>query len=153
MNFKGYVDSLKKTIINDKIHPNLRTLGLIIFKDNDYDKDVEFLTPKKEIIKVNPSAIIAPFSSTSFVNTRKAIDDLTRKNVSLHQTASQILNCLVMDVYPNDIDFADSVKLARAIILLAKEAMKDKNLQEDDDVILLKNKIEEISKLIPDLII
>ncbi len=153
LNFKGYVDSLKKIITNEKIHPNLRTLGLIIFKDNEYDKDVEFLTPKKEIIKVNPNKIIAPFSSIAFAETRAIIDDLAKKNVSLHETASQLLNCLVMDVYPSDIDFAEPNKLARAIILLAKEAMKDKNLTEDEDIILLKNKIEEISKLIPDLII
>ncbi len=152
LNFKGYVSALKKVIVNEKIHPTLRTFGLIIFKDNDYDGEIEFLTSLHEVRKLNPKTLIAPFTSKTFFETRKCLEELGKKNVSLLQTSVQLLNNLVMDVYPDDIDFAIPTKLARAIYLLAKEAMNEKNLEEDEDIILIKNKIKEISSKIPSLV-
>ncbi len=153
LNFKGYVDALKTVIVNEKIHPNLRTFGLIVLKENEYDKEVEFLTPTKELIKVNPHKLEAPFCSKAYFEVRKGIDELAKKDVSMHQTAFQLLNCLVMDLYPSDINLAEPLKVARAIILLAKESMQQKNINEDDDIILLKNKISDIAKEIPDLVL
>ncbi len=152
-NFQGYVDSLLLMIKKEKVHPNLRTLGLISLKENEYDKEVEFLSNNKGLIKVTPSKIEPPFTSTSYQNAANYLVSHSQKNVTVDRVAMQLLNCLVLDLYPDDISFGDDVLLAKALISLAKDHINDKNSKDSKEVILLKNKINDILKKTPELVI
>lgn len=152
-NFMGYLDSLLIMIKNENVHPNLRTFGLILLKDNEYNKEVKFLSNNKGLIKVTPSKIEPPFTSKTYQFVADYLPSHTEKNITLERVALQLLNCLVIDLYPFDIDLASGQVLAEAIISLAKDHIKDKNNDVNDDVVFIKNKISDILNSTPELII
>ena len=149
-NLNLYIDSLKKMLIREDVHPNLRTFGLILLVENQYDKEIKFLF-KGKCLNVIPSKLVPPFTSNTYQQVANYLKDHCLKNVTLYQTSLSLINNLVIDCYPNDIDLADSSLLGKALISLAHDYINEKEIDIPADVIFIKNKIKDILDSTPEL--
>lgn len=148
-NLSIYIDSLKKFLMRKNIHPNLLTYGLILLVDEKYNEEISYFY-KDKLIKLNPSKLNPPFVGKSYGEITTRIHDKSDKNITIQQTALSLLNYLVLDLYPVDIDKYDSSDLGDALVLIAKEYINDKN--EDPSLnSVLKDEIKSIIEKTPTL--
>ncbi len=147
-NLQMYVHSLKKFMLRKDVHPNLRTFALILLVDNKYNEKVSFLS-REGIVEVNPSLIVPPFSSSSFNAVTKFVFENSERNVSLQETALHLVNCLVIDVYPKDIDYASSLVMGQAFIEIAKDYIQIPTGEITKEVLSIKEKIKAIIESTP----
>jgi len=146
-NLSRYVDSLVTFINRSDVHPNMRTYGLIILKDEKYETKVSFLSSKGETIEVIPSKLMAPYFTDNFNNVLKFIDEYSERNITLKDTATHLFNCYILDTYPEDIYKDDILELSKAFINLAKKFLAMPTLEVSE----LEEKVAKIIESTPPL--
>ncbi len=133
------------------VNPNFRVYALIYLVDHAFKHDVNYLG-RDGLMVVNPSKIKPPFTSKTFYEATEMISKKAMQNVTIRDTALHLINCLVLDLYPNDIDLASPDMLSDAIILIAKDYIKESYNESNEKLIELKNKIRKIIESTPALI-
>lgn len=151
-NLNTYIDSLRIFLTRKEVNPNFRTYGLILLVDNKYDEDVMFLS-KDGLLKINPNKITPPFTSPAFNKITELVFKLSERNVTLQETALHLVNCLVMDVYPNDINFDTNENMAQAFIALGSDYIKQNYETLSPNIEKLKQKIKDIIESTPPIMI
>ncbi len=149
-NFNAYVDSLLPILKNENIHPTLRTYALIVLVENSYNKSTLFLKGTN-MMSVLPSELTPPFLSDVHNSLIEKIHSLSNNNISLENTAIQLLNYYSMDIYPEVILKEDIDKTSKALIALAKQYLSMENVEKDEEINALKNQIELIINSTPAL--
>ncbi len=149
-NFDMYKDSLEKVLTKGDVHPSLRTYALIVMVDNHYNKDIHFLHGKF-IIKVNPSKLNPPFMNKTHEAVVNKVHEVAQNNISLENTALQLLSYYVMDIYPNIIKEEATDITSKAIVALAKKYLSIKDEEENKDVSKKVKEIEDIINSTPSL--
>lgn len=149
-NLNIYIDSLKIFMTREDVNPNFRTYALILLVDQKYDGEIEFLSMNGSI-KVNPVKLTPPFMSNEFNEVCKAITELSKNNVSLCETGLHLFNCFIIDTYPSNIFDRGTDLLARAIIVIAKQYLGEKEVDEDAEVIEYSSKIRSIIESTPEI--
>ena len=143
-NFNAYAPSLEKLLTKGDVHPSFRTFALIVMVDNKYDKDVHFLRGKF-IHKVNPSKLTPPFVSESFQKVTNQIHLLCNNNITLDNTALQLLSYYSMDIYPQQIKEGSEEVTSKAFVALANKYLNTPQTELDEDV---KKKVKELEDVI-----
>ena len=142
-NLSSIIDSLKVLFKRSDVRSDFRAFALFALMEQDYSKEVEFLT-NTGIVKVIPSQLKTPFEDERFVAVMNKIDSLSEHNVTLKETANQLFSSYVFDTFPNDI-YVDGIdELAKAIISIAKEYIREEVNETDQKVIALKSKIKTV---------
>ena len=149
-NFNGYVESLEKVIKNPNVHPSLRTYGLIVMVENSYKKPVSFLKGET-LLKVIPAELTPPFLNESQDQIMKHLHESCENNVSLENTAIQLLNYYTMDIYPEVIKKEDTELVYKAIVALARKYLQMEEVERNEDVLREMGKIELIINSTPTL--
>lgn len=154
-NLKNYninllIDSLKKFMKRDDVHPNFRTYILILLIDNKINEEFEFLSING-IIKINPVKLEPPFMSNSFNEVCEKITNKGDKNVSLIETALHLYNCFIIDTYPIDVLKANSEELSDCFIYIAKTYLNIEISLINEKISLLAKKIKQIIESTPEI--
>ena len=149
-NLNIYIDSLKKFLVRQDVHPNFRTYGLILLVDNKFDEEVEFLS-LNGYIKVNPTKIIPPFMSKEFNEVCRLITEKSDKNMTVCETALHLFNCYVIDTYPLDIYGDDKEVIAEAIINIAYLYLGQDVSSKDENIHKTTIKIKSIIEGTPEI--
>lgn len=149
-NFNAYKEALEKILTKGDVHPSLRTYALIVMVDNKYNKDVMFLHGKF-IKKLNPSKLTPPFMSDVHKAILDEIHNLSMNDISLENTAIQLLNYYLMDIYPNVLKLEDASLTGKAIVNLAKKYLNILLKEQDENVNKKMDEIETIINSTPSL--
>lgn len=149
-NINIYIDSLKIFLNRDDVNPNFKTYGLILLVDQKYDEEISFKTIK-EIVKINPSKLVPPFTSKEFNDVCKAITEQSQNNVSLCETALHLLNCFIIDTYPLDIFKKGVELLSKAMVVIAKQYLGEKDIKEEEKVLEFASEIKHIIESTPEI--
>ena len=149
-NVNIYIDSLKKFLIREDIHPNFRTYGLILLVDNKYDEEISFLSIKG-IIKVNPNKLFPPFMSKEFNEVCRLISEKANQNITLTETALHLFNCFIIDTYPINIYDKSAEDLSNAFIYIANQYLNINVSSVDENTMKIINNIKYILESTPDI--
>jgi hypothetical protein len=149
-NVNIYIDSLKKFLIREDIHPNFRTYGLILLVDNKYDEEISFLSIKG-IIKVNPNKLFPPFMSKEFNEVCRLISEKANQNITLTETALHLFNCFIIDTYPINIYDKSAEDLSNAFIYIASQYLNINVSSFDENTMKIINNIKYILESTPDI--
>lgn len=148
-NLNLYIDALLKFIKRSDVHPNFRTYGLILLVDNKYDANISFLLMGK-IINVNPSKINPPFLDKTYNLLTEKIYFLTTKDISLQEISLHLLNCYIIDTYPNEIKYSNLDNLAKTFVSIGKDYLSQKD-SIDPEVLEIKNNVKKVIESTPNI--
>ena len=81
----------------------------------------------------------------------KLITEYSKNNVSLCETAFHLFNCFVIDTYPLDIFHRGNELLAKSIVVIAKQYLGEKEIDESAEVIEFASKIRSIIESTPEI--
>ncbi len=140
--FKDYKESIKKTLINDKLPQELRSVALAITIDNKCDEELDFLSIEG-LIKVKPLGLIPPHQTPRFKTIYKFIEDLSDNDFTVKKNALNIFNLYNLISFPSN-DGLDEKDIAEASIYLSKKYMANKEVKVNDKINEIATKIEKI---------
>ena len=149
-NLNIYIDSFKIFLKREDVNPNFRTYALILLIDEKFDEEVELLS-RGGIIKVNPTKIKPPFTGEKFNLTCKLITEKCNHDISMIETALHLLNCYIIDTYPEDIFDVDLEKLSSAFIRIAEIYLNKELSSNDEEINKLAIEIKEIIESTPEI--
>ena len=149
-NINIYIDSLKIFLKREDVNPNFRTYALILLIDEKVNLEIEFLS-RKGIIRVNPSKLVPPFSGEGFGKVCELISLRSQNDISLTKTALHLLNCYVIDTYPEDIFNIDLEKIASAFIRIAESYLGHEVSSKDEEIAKLSEEIRKIIESTPEI--
>lgn len=130
---------------------SIRSLALLTLVEQQVNHEVMFKS-HKGLIKVNPSKLTQPFGETFM----KIVDELGKeKDSSLASVIENTIACIVIHIYPSQIDGDDLLFLTAARAVAAKQLLQDLDLdavckQTGLDYFELENKITEIEEIVAD---
>lgn len=143
-NFFLYADSLVTLLKKKNINSNLRSYALMILSENKYGIAVKYLNHDDKLITVVPSKIEAPFTDKFYVLASTKLQEKTSYNITLQQIANNLLNYLIIDLYPENIAKYSLEHLVEAIYLLACDYIKEEAKTCLEESYKLKEEIKEI---------
>lgn len=149
-NLNIYIDSLKIFLKREDVHPNFRTYALMLLIDEKYDGEVEFLS-RSGIVKLNPTKITPPFMTKEFNETCRLITEKCMHDISMTETALYLFNCYIIDTYPEDIYAVGIDKLSSAFVRIAESYLNKLHSSNDEEIIKLTDKIQEIIESTPEI--
>lgn len=142
-NIKNMIDSLKVFLIRKEVRQDLRAFALFALMEQDYPDEISFLS-LEGVVKVVPAKLKTPFENKDFLELCKKIEQLSSRNVTLNETATQLCASYVIDTFPSNI-YADGIdNLAEAVVSLAKDYIREESSDLKPEILLLKKKIKEV---------
>jgi len=149
-NLNIYIDSLKIFMKRKDVHPNFRTYSLMLLIDEKFNEEVEFLS-RQGLIKINPVKLTPPFMSKSFNETCRLITEKSNHDVSMIETGLHLLNCYIIDTYPEDIYKIGEDKLSYAFIRIAESYLNKLHVSNDEEIAKLASEIQKIIESTPEI--
>ncbi len=145
-NLNSIIDSLKVLLKRDDVRQDFRAFALFALMEQDYSKEIEFLS-NKGIVKVVPSKLKTPFEDERFVQVMNKIESFSEHNVTLKETSAQLFSSYVFDTFPNDI-YEDGIdELAKAIVSIGKDYIREPADEKDENILSLRKKIKSVIEL------
>lgn len=142
-NIKNMIDSLKVFLTRKEVRQDLRAFALFALMEQDYPNEISFLS-LEGVVKVVPKKLKTPFENKDFLDLSKKIEQLSSRNVTLNETATQLCASYVIDTFPSNI-YADGIdNLAEAVVSLAKDYIREESSDLKPEILLLKKKIKEV---------
>lgn len=146
---KDYIAELENIMLNFKTQ-SIRTLALLTLVEQNYDDNVSFKS-HRGIITINPSKVIPPFGQQNFNNI--CFEFEKEKDVTLINLMENILSCLIINNYPDEISATDELTLSAIKIIALETLNQTANLDiycnsYGFDRLDLENKILEIKNIL-----
>lgn len=140
--FNDYKNSLKKTLVNEELPQELRSVALAIMIDNKCEEEVDFVSIDG-LIKVKPIGLIPPHQTEKFKAIYKLIEDLSENDFTVKKNALNLYNLYNLISFPID-DSLTIEEIAQASIYLSKKYMENSNNKVSPKIQEIADKIEKI---------